>query len=80
MGVRLLPSLDLPRCLLGCPQVSAISGRCPLVAVVGSPVVGFVVASRSPVCRPTFESAATLLCRAGFLVVMRALSLGHVMP
>ena len=80
MGVRPLPSLGLPRCLLGCPRVSAISGRCPLVVVVGLPVVGFVVVSRSPVCRLAFESAATLLCRAGFPAEMRTLILGHVMP
>ena len=48
--------------------------------MVGLPVIGFVVVSCSPVCRPTFESAATLLCRAGFPAEMRTLSLGHVMP
>ena len=60
VGIRLLPSLGLPRCLLGCLQVSTTSGRCPLVVVVGSPRVGFVVVSRFSVCRPTFESTATL--------------------
>jgi hypothetical protein len=80
VGVRLLPSLDLPRCLLGCPRVSAISGRYPLVDVVASPPDGFVVVSRFSMCRPTFESAATLLGRAGFPAVMRTLILGHVLP
>ena len=80
MGVRPLPSLGLPRCLLGYLRVSAISGRYPLVIVVGLPVVRFVMVSRSPVCRLAFESTATLLCRAGFPARMRTLSLGHVMP
>ena len=78
IGVHPLPSLGLPQCLLGYPQVFAISGRCPLVGVVGLPIVGFIVVSRSPVYRPAFESTVTLLCRAGFPAEMRTLSLGHV--
>jgi len=80
IGIRPLPSLGLPQCLLGGPQVSAISGCCPLVVVVGSPPVGFVMVSRFSMRRPPFESAATLLCRAGFPVVLHALILGHNMP
>ena len=80
MGVRPLPSLGLPRCLLGYLRVSTISGRCPLVIVVRLPVIRFVILSRSPVYQLAFESTATLLCRVGFPAKMRVLSLGHVMP
>ena len=80
MDIRPLPSLGLPQCLLGYPQVFAISSCCPLVSVVGLPIIGFVVVLRSPVCQPAFKSTATLLCRAGFPAEMRTLSLGHIMP
>ena len=78
-GVRSLPSLGLPQCLLGYPQVFAISGHYPLVGVVGLPIIGFVVVSCSPICQPTFESTVTLLGCVGFLAEMCVLSLGHVM-
>jgi hypothetical protein len=80
VGVYPLPSLDLPRCLLGGLRVSAISGRCPLVVVVASPPIGFVVVSRFSIRRLSFKSAITLLGRAGFPAVMRTLVLGHAVP
>ena len=73
-----LPSLDLPRCLLGCPRVSAISSRCLLVVVVVPPFVVFVVVSRHSVRRPSFESAATLQGRACFPALLHTLVLGHI--
>ena len=79
VDIRPLPSLGLPQCLLGYPQVFTISSCYFLVGVVRLPIVGFIVVSRSPVCRLAFKSAVTLLCRTGFLAEMRALSLGHVM-
>ena len=56
--------------------------RLPVVRfiVVRLPVVRFIVVSRSPICRPAFESAITLLYRAGFPAEICILSLGHVMP
>ena len=80
MGVRPLPFLGLPRCLLGYLLVSTISSRCPLVVVVRLPVIRFVIVSRSPIYRPTFESTATLLYRAGFPAKIRTLILGHIIP
>ena len=80
MGGHSLPSLGLPQCLLGGPQVFAISGHCPLVVVGGLPPVGFVVVSRFSVRCPPIKSAVTLLGHAGFLVAMRTLVLGHSMP
>ena len=79
MSVHFLPSLDLPRCLLGCPRVSAISSRCLLVVVVMPPFIIFIVVSRHSIQRPSFESAATLQGRACFLAVLYTLVLGHIM-
>ena len=80
MGVRLLPSLDLPRCLLGGPRVSAISGHYSLVVMVASPPVRFIVVSRFSIRRLPFEFAATIPCRAGFPAVLHILVLGHPIP
>ena len=50
MGICSLPSPSLPQCFLEYLQVSAISGHCPLVIVVGLFIVAFVIVLRSPVC------------------------------
>ena len=80
MGGHPLPSLNLPQCLLGGPQVFAIFGCCSLAVVVGLPLIRFIVVSRFSVRRSPVESAATLLGCTGFPVVMRALVLGHSLP
>jgi len=79
VGIRPLLSLDLLQCLLGGPQVSAISGCCPLVVIVGSPPARFIIVSQFSIQLPPFKSAATLLYYAGFLAMLHALILGHDM-
>ena len=80
VGVRFLPSLDLPRCLLGYPRVSAISSQCLLVVIVVPPFIVFIVVSHYSVRHPSFKSTVTLQGRTCFPAVLYTLVLGHIMP